>query len=130
MAQELTKKLLLHKAHLALVLNAPDTYLEKLQDELIENVILTEEPAEDMDFVLLFAQDSTELKPTLVLALQSLKTDGILWVAYPKKSSKIKSDLSRDSLQVLLRELNYEGVSLISIDETWSAMRVKPMRAN
>ncbi|WP_425800673.1 hypothetical protein ACHOLT_11310 [Desulfitobacterium sp. Sab5] len=130
MAQDLAKKLLLHKVHGATLVNAPDDFITKLQNELPEHKILTDMPKNDADFIHLFVHDSSELKNALEGVYKHLKPDGILWVSYPKKSSKLKSDLSRDLLQSLLRETNYEGVSLISIDETWSAMRVKPMKVD
>lgn len=130
MAQELAKKLLLHKAHAAVLVNAPQDFYDKLQNELPENGELTNKLIGEADFIHLFVHESSELQNAIKEVLKHLKSDGILWISYPKKSSKIKSDLSRDLLQALLRETNYEGVSLISIDETWSAMRVKPMNVH
>ncbi len=128
MGSEIAKKLFLHKVQDALLLNAPEGYREQLNNELGDSVKLLTE-LENTDFVQLFVKDGGELRQFLATAVESVKEDGYLWVSYPKKTSKIKSDLHRDVLQSLLRETGYEGVSLISIDDTWSAMRVKPMRA-
>ena len=129
MSDELAKKLLLHKAHRVLILNEPEGYLARLQTELPDGVELLKEPTDNVDFVHLFVKDSLELKQFLGVTIQSAKKDAIIWVSYPKKTSKIKSDLNRDILVVLLHEVGHEGVSMISIDNTWSAMRVRPIKA-
>jgi hypothetical protein len=128
MANELAKKLLLHKAKRILILNQPVGYIERLQGELTDNPELFTEPTGDVDLVHLFVKDSEELKQWLGVTLRSVQHDGLIWVSYPKKSSKMKSDLNRDILVSLLHEVGHEGVSLISIDDTWSAMRVRPIK--
>ena len=52
--------------------------------------------------------------------------DGLLWISYPKRSSKIDSDLSRDDMWELYIDESLRPVSQISIDETWSAVRFRP----
>jgi hypothetical protein len=128
MANELAKKLLLHKAKRILILNQPVGYIERLQGELTDNPELFTEPTGDVDLVHLFVKDSEKLKQWLGVTLRSVQHDGLIWVSYPKKSSKMKSDLNRDILVSLLHEVGHEGVSLISIDDTWSAMRVRPIK--
>jgi hypothetical protein len=128
MSNELAKKLLLHKAKRILILNQPDGYIDSLKSELPDNVEFFTEPTGDVDLVHLFVKDSEELKQWLGVTLRSVQHDGLIWVSYPKKSSKMKSDLNRDILVSLLHEVGHEGVSLISIDDTWSAMRVRPIK--
>jgi hypothetical protein len=56
------------------------------------------------------------------MALNAIKEDGLLWISYPKKTSKIKTDIGGD----VMTHAGYDGVSLISINETWSAIRFRP----
>ena len=63
--------------------------------------------------------------------------DPVLWIAYPKKSSKkYKSDLSRDHGWEAVGEAGFEGVRQIAIDSDWSALRfrkvafIKTMKRN
>ena len=56
-----------------------------------------------------------------------LKYDGLLWVAYPKGTSKIKTDVNRDKGWDLARKLNLITIAIVSLDETWSAVRLRPM---
>ncbi len=55
-----------------------------------------------------------------------MNDDGILWFAYPKKSSKeYETNLSRDDGWQPLDDLGYEGVRQVAIDEDWSALRFR-----
>jgi hypothetical protein len=51
---------------------------------------------------------------------------GILWICYPKKSSEVKTDISRDVGWDVVHKAGWEGVTLISVDDIWSAMRFRP----
>lgn len=78
-------------------------------------------------FVLAFAKSQAEAKAHAKTAKKAL-TGGaaLLWLAYPKGSSKkYQADLNRDSLHALMEEQGFDGVSLVALDEDWSAMRFK-----
>lgn len=84
------------------------------------------------DIVLLFAVDQKALARSARRAIESLAPEGILWIAYPKKTGALPTDLSRDEGWEVMNASGYEGVSLVAIDHTWSAMRFKkgaPSRA-
>jgi hypothetical protein len=122
----LTKKLLIKPQHRIAVLNGPDGFLERL-DPLPEGVDLVERPDGTRDVVLLFATNSAELEKHAPLALGAVKREGALWVAYPKKTSKVKTDLSRDVSWHPLRSAGFEVVSAIALDDVWSALRFRPL---
>jgi len=79
----------------------------------------------ELDLVLIFTRDSKQLGLLWPKALKSLKGDGVLWVAYPKKSSGITSDLAGMNTWELTRGSPWQPVSSISIDDTWSAVRFR-----
>jgi hypothetical protein len=80
--------------------------------------------------VLLFAADKAELGRCLPAALKAVAEEGRIWIAYPKGTSKVASDLNRDSLWKECDGRGLTGVSLIAIDATWSAMRFRRKAAN
>ncbi|MBI2847580.1 MAG: hypothetical protein HYX83_00230 [Chloroflexi bacterium] len=88
--------------------------------EMIEN------PGVPVDVVQLFVKDSQELEKLVPSAIRAVKHDSLLWVSYPKGTSKVKTDLNRDRLWQAMEKHGFAGVSLISIDNTWSAMRFRP----
>jgi hypothetical protein len=121
----LIKKLMLKPDQKAAIFNPPAGYLEGL-DPLPEGLKIVARPSAPLDFVHLFVKDKAGLDTLVAQALRSLKDDGIFWISYPKGSAKVKTDLNRDILWKLMERHGYEGVAMISIDETWSAMRFRP----
>ena len=77
------------------------------------------------DVVLLFAPDRAGLDAKLPDVLKTMPEAAILWVAYPKLSSKLAADLSRDIIHALAPKHGLDTVSQIAIDEDWSALRLK-----
>ncbi|HHX79930.1 MAG TPA: hypothetical protein GX692_02580 [Acholeplasmataceae bacterium] len=79
-----------------------------------------------IDFVLVFVKSGEEISQYSELILPKIKDDGIVWFAYPKKSSKkYKVAISRDIGWETLGDYNFEPVRQISIDEDWSALRFR-----
>lgn len=80
------------------------------------------------DVVLLFAADRAHLDSTLPGVLKKVAKDAIIWIAYPKLTSKLAGDLSRNAIHALVAKSGLDTVSQIAIDDDWSAMRVKRVR--
>jgi DNA modification methylase len=78
-----------------------------------------------LDLVLLFATNKKELNQYWKQVIKMMKADGSIWVAYPKKSSGIPSDLSMMDGWEITGNTGWDGVSLISIDDNWSAARFR-----
>jgi hypothetical protein len=78
-----------------------------------------------IDFALVFAVNGNQLGGILKEVLPSLREDGKLWVAYPKTTSKIVSDLNRDSSWCSLTSSCFESVCEITLDHVWSALKFK-----
>jgi hypothetical protein len=80
------------------------------------------------DVVLLFAADRAQLDKVLPATLKKMSKDAILWLAYPKLTSKLAADLSRDVIHALAPKLGLDTVSQIAVDDDWSALRLKQVR--
>jgi hypothetical protein len=57
-----------------------------------------------------------------------LNPAGLLWIAFPKASSGIQTDLSRDKGWDSLKTHNPKWIGLISVDNDWSAFAVRPYK--
>lgn len=79
-----------------------------------------------LDLVLLWVKSLAELDALAPQAIAAVKYDGLLWIVYPKKSSKIRTDIDRDSGWERMRALSFAGVAMVAVNETWSAMRYRP----
>ena len=78
-----------------------------------------------IDFALIFAFSQKQLKEILTDVIPALHQDAKFWIAYPKASSKIASDLCRDASWDFIEAHGYETVRLIAVDNLWSAIRFK-----
>jgi hypothetical protein len=124
--------------------SAPNPVLKKLQFKSQEPVLLLDSPAElkplakafgvkvhtqpkgKYAFLLCFVKSLAEGEKLARLLAKLLEEKAVLWVAYPKGTSKkYKSDYNRDTGHALMGKHGLEGVSLVSLDEDWSAMRFK-----
>ncbi len=82
------------------------------------------EPAQ-ADVVLLFVADRARFDAQLPPLLKKMPKPAILWVAYPKLTSRLAADLSRDVIHGLAPKHGLDTVSQIAIDADWSALRLK-----
>ena len=78
-----------------------------------------------LEFALVFAINQNQLQNIMKEVMPALRPESKLWVAYPKLSSKIVSDLNRETSWDFFTQNSFEGVSLIELDHMWSAMRFK-----
>ncbi len=76
---------------------------------------------------LIFISSHDDLLKFLNNSLINIERDSVLWLAYPKGTSKIKTDINRDSIRVTCEEFGITTVTAISIDETWTALRFRPI---
>lgn len=76
-----------------------------------------------VDFALIFAINQLQLNNILKEVFSSLHTECKLWIAYPKPTSKIVSDLNRDASWEILSDNDYEAVRQVTLDHVWTAMR-------
>ena len=80
-----------------------------------------------IDFALIFAINQLQLNNILKEVFSALHTESKLWIAYPKTTSKILSDLNRDASWEILSKNDYEAVRQVTLDHVWIAMRFKKL---
>ena len=81
---------------------------------------------EKSGFVLCFCTKQTEVDSLAKKVSDTLEGDGLLWVVYPKGTSKkYKCDFNRDNGWTELGKLGFEPVRMVAIDEDWSALRFR-----
>jgi hypothetical protein len=76
--------------------------------------------------VLAFAVNGSELRSRFAVLAEVAGRGGLAWVAYPK-ARQLGTDLNRDVIRELAPSAGMEPVRQVSLDDTWSALRLKPI---
>lgn len=124
---ELFKKLRLTTQKELLILNPPDAF-KKETDSISASGVTFDfvKKSEKYPFIMLFVLSLNEVAEKAGEISGTIEEDGVLWVCYPKKSSKkYKTELSRDNVLQPFGAYGFEGVTQVSIDEDWSALRIR-----
>lgn len=124
MANSLVNKLRIRPGYTLQTFHSPKNFRELL-GELPAGVKITNKSASP-DQVHWFVMNEKQMNSELNRVLKSIKDDVVCWIYYPKGSSGIQTDLSRDKgWDKLMENDSLSFISLISFDETWSAFGVR-----
>jgi hypothetical protein len=131
----LFKKLNLGAQNPIHVVGAPDTFDGELR--ALEGVHVVREIKGEVTFALVFVKTLQGLERASTRLVQAAEGDALLWMVYPKTSSKkYQCEFNRDTGWQALGDAGYEPVRQVAIDEDWSALRfrkaefIKTMRRN
>jgi hypothetical protein len=122
--KSITQKLFIRENDRVLLVNEPQGYKDRL-GKLPKNVSLVSKPSGQLDFIQVFISSKSELESQLDRLKPFLKPQGLLWVTYPKGTSKKKTDVNRDVIREYAESTGLQAVALVAVDETWSALRLK-----
>lgn len=106
--------------HVAFI-NAPRNFASTL--DLPPQVRLSGSARASLDFILLFVKSEKELKQKFVHLAAKLKPHGMLWVAWPKKSSGVATDLSFANVQKTGLDAGLVDVKICAVDDIWSGLK-------
>lgn len=103
--------------------NAPDHYLE-LIDPYPEDATISGAIRKDIDLWHFFTSSACELRRALPAIMEAIRQDGTIWVSWPKKASKVPTDITEDTVRKLALPLGLVDVKVCAVDETWSGLKL------
>jgi len=123
----LGKKLQIKEGDSLLVLHAPEQFMELLimQHHRI-SITAHHEIGAKFDWAIAYTYNKSDIDNYASIVVDSVKENGVLWLAYPKQSSGLKTDINRDKGWDVMQQVGWRPVSQISLDKVWSALRFKP----
>jgi hypothetical protein len=77
-----------------------------------------------IDAAHVFVMRRTELEEAITRLLPNLARDGFLWVSWPKKASKVPTDITEDRIRDVALPLGLVDVKVCAVDETWSGLKL------
>ncbi len=76
-----------------------------------------------LDLIILFVDTELALRAGFSLLAAKLRANGMLWIAWPKKSSKVPTDLSFDNVQRIGLDAGLVDVKICAVNEIWSGLK-------
>ncbi len=117
----LSEKLLIKEGYRVLLVDNPADYQTRLS-KLPSRVTISTNPAGAcFDLIQAFFSSKNQLEEQLPKIMQLMEKKGLLWITYPKG----KTEINRDTIRELASTIGVQAVSLVAVDETWSALRLK-----
>lgn len=125
MMKQLARKLGLNPGMRALIIAPPPGCL-KLLTPLPDSLTVSSKADGVYPFVHVFAMRLSEISEFAKKLPKYAAPNALVWISYPKKTSKLKGSLSRDVIRKAMSGPGWRAVSIVAIDEEWSALRFRP----
>jgi hypothetical protein len=118
----LAQKLGIRPGMSLIAINPPDDY-DTLVGGLPSPIDLKTNLDGSIDFIHFFTKDYAELNAVFPEIKQALQPNGMLWISWPKRASKVITDLSDNSVREIGLNFGLVDVKVCAVDEIWSALK-------
>ena len=103
--------------------HAPDHYA-RLLAPIPANVVFGTRAAQTADIIHVFVVEQAVLKAELAALRTTIRPDATVWVSWPKKASKVPTDITEDTIREIGLPLGFVDVKVCAIDEVWSGLKL------
>lgn len=104
-------------------IDAPDGF-EALLGALPDGVTVRERLRGPLDLVVCFVTSRAVLEHRLAALRRAIDPAGMLWIAWPKRSSAVATDMTEDVVRAVALPTGLVDTKVCAIDETWSGLRL------
>lgn len=119
----LAKKLGIKEASTVYAIDAPANYHELLAP-LPEGVQFVAKLTASTELIHLFVDKKQALQKTLKSLRDKMATDAMIWVSWPKKSSKVPTDVTEDVIREVALPLGLVDIKVCAVSEVWSGLKL------
>lgn len=119
----LAKKLGIKEGFVVATIHEPDNFRELL-DPVPADVLMGADLGDRAEIVILFCLERRVLESNIERASRAIFPNGAIWVAWPKKASKVPTDMTEDVVREVVLPLGLVDVKVAAIDDVWSGLRV------
>lgn len=119
----LAKKLGIKEGFVVATIHEPDNFRELL-DPVPADVQIGAGLGDRAEIVILFCLERRVLESNIERAARAIFPNGAIWVAWPKKASKVPTDMTEDVVREVVLPLGLVDVKVAAIDNVWSGLRV------
>ena len=119
----LAKKLGIKNGFNARLVGVPDYYFDWF-DDMPGEVNFNDDANIPQDFIHFFVKEGEVLLEILPLLKDRLKPNGMIWVSWPKKASKVATDITEDKIRDYAIEIGLVDIKVCAVDEIWSGLKL------
>jgi len=102
---------------------APSNY-RKMLAPLPEGIDFQARVSKTTDVIHLFTRSKADLAKNLEAWLKVLGPDAVIWVSWPKKASKVVTDITEDTIRAVALPMGLVDIKVCAVDETWSGLKL------
>lgn len=119
----LAKKLGIKEDFKIRLVNQPNYYFDLFTD-MPDNITLLKEKISKKNFIHYFTKQAKDLHKDIPLLRNEIEQNGIIWVSWPKRASKIITDVTEDIIRNIALANGLVDIKVCAVDETWSGLKL------
>ncbi len=125
----LVKKLGIKEGCKLYVKSPPTNYMQLIKP-IPDNVVFAKRLSSELDMIHFFTKKKSELISNINLQMTKIKQNGMIWISWPKKSSKVPTDITEDTIRQVALPLGLVDVKVCAVDDTWSGLKLVIRKEN
>jgi hypothetical protein len=118
----LSKKLGIKEGFTVSILDQPDYYFDLFID--LPQIKITKDKKIKKDFIHYFVTKEKELVKNINDLKEQIVQNGMIWISWPKKSSKVETDITEDLIRNIALKNGLVDVKVCAVDEMWSGLKL------
>lgn len=118
----MAKKLGIKEGHLIQIINQPDYYWDLFSD--LPPIKLSENKRVKKNLIHFFTKSLKEYIKVLPKLKDEMLDDGMIWVSWPKKASKIETDITENNIRDYALEIGLVDIKVCAVDDIWSGLKL------
>jgi len=119
----LAKKLGIKEAFKIRLVDQPDYYFNLFTD-LPETLSIMKDKKTKKNLIHYFAKSAAALRNDIVALRNEIEPNGMIWISWPKKASKIATDITEDTIRELALTNGLVDIKVCAVDEVWSGLKL------
>ena len=118
----LSKKLGIKEGFIVSVFNQPDYYFDLFAD--LPQIKITKDKKIKKDLIHYFVTMEKEIVKNINDLKEQIVQSGMIWISWPKKSSKVETDITEDVIRNIALKNGLVDVKVCAVDEVWSGLKL------
>jgi uncharacterized protein YajQ (UPF0234 family) len=117
----LAKKLGIKEGFKISLFNKPEYYFELFTDFPANVKVINNSK---VDFIHYFTKEGKQLQKDIIKLKNGIEQNGMIWISWPKKSSKVQTDITEDVIRIIALQNGLVDIKVCAVDEIWSALKL------